>query len=495
MFQWRRMVFALAVAACCLAAAPGQEAGRTRTRLLYDFEDASDLKKLTKFAENAALTSVEDVGVTHGKKCARLTIPRGVEYGVLVFDQAAIKDWGDFDYLALDVTMEDDNPYPLTVELWDEASKNYATRCTFEDVKTRPGRQTLLYPIGRARRNAKEGLGWDELEAKDKIDLDALKLVKVFLTPLKDRDAVLWIDNVRLMQEDAAKPKLAVPLPKGAIAYKFGGPGAKAPGFTTMTPQSKGSAGFVDSKGLEAGGEGWPDGLAGTFLMPPEDGRLEFRAAVPDGEYLVWLCAGPIIRKEYADRRFLLRVNDEVLFDETPAPYQYYNKNYLYRFLNTQYSEKPHALWSNYINRMYPVQTPHVKITNGTLTLTAANYFVSALVLVPASAKDDFDKFAAATRALRIEAFEKTLRPLTAKKPQAKPNDGAFLLYEPAIGAEVQPWSGPTEEERKRTTLKTAGAPGQTVTLRLAVALFRGSLANARLRRRHSQARPKSLLI
>ena len=134
--------------------------------------------------------------------------------------------------------MEDDHPYPLTLELWDAASKNYATRCTFENVRTRPGRQTLLYPIGRARRNAKEGLDWGELEAKDKIDLDALKRVKLFLTPLKDRDAVLWIDNIRLMQEDAAKPKLAVPLPKGAIAYKFGGPGVKAPGFTTVTPET-----------------------------------------------------------------------------------------------------------------------------------------------------------------------------------------------------------------------------------------------------------------
>jgi hypothetical protein len=476
MFQWRRMIVALAVAGCCLATVHAQDAGRTKTRLLYDFEDASDLKNLMKFAENATLTSVEDVGVTHGSKCARLTIPRGAEYGVLVLDQGAIKDWGDFDYLAIDVTMEDDHPYPLTLELWDAASKNYATRCSFGEVKTRPGRQTLLYPIGRARRNGKEGLGWEELEAKDKIDLDALKLVKLFLTPLKDRDAVLWIDNIRLMQEDAAKPKLTVPLPKGAIAFKFGGPGAKVPGFTTVTPETvypgAEGFGFVDPKNVTTGGEGWPDGLSGTFVLPPEDGQLAFRARIPDGDYLVWLSAGPVIRKEYADRHFLLLVNDELLFDERPAPYQYYSKNYLYRFLNTWYSEKPHALWSHYIDRMYPVHTPHVKVSNGTFTLTAANYFIGALVLVPASAKDDFDKFVETTRKLRIDAFEQTLRPLTAKKPQAKAGDGAFLLYEPAVGTEVQPWTGPMAEERKRTALRTAGAPGQMVSLRLAVTPF-----------------------
>ena len=113
-----------------------------------------------------------------------------------------------------------------------------------------------------------------------------------------------------------------------------------------------------------------------------------------------------------------------------------------------------------------------VKVTDGMFTLEAENYFVSAVVLVPASAKDDFDKFADSARKLRIEAFEKTLRPLPGKKPRAQTGDGPFVLYEPAFGAEVQPWTGPTAEERKHTALKTAAAPGQTVTLRLAVTPF-----------------------
>ncbi len=434
------------------------------------------MNRLLKGAENVTLTTVEDIGVTHGSKCARLTAARGADYAVVQLDPEAIKEWGDFDYFAVDVTLDDDHPYQLVLELWDGASKNYATRCTYENVTTRPGRQTLLYPIKRARRNAKEGLDWSELEAKDKIDRDALTRVKLFLTPLKDRDAVMWIDSIRLMQEDAAKPKLAVPLPAGAIAYKFGGAGVKAPGFTTVAPDEafpgSAGAGFVDPRKLSAGGEGWPDGLAGTFVVPPADGGLEFRARVPNGDYLVWLCAGPVIRKEYAARRFLLRANDEVLSDDLPPPFQYYSRKYLYRFLNTRYSEKPHALWANYIDRMYPVQTPRVKVTDGTFTLEAENYFVSAVVLVPASARDDFDKFAESARKLRMEAFEKTLRPLPGKKPRAEAGDGSFVLYEPAFGAEIRPWTGPTADERKHAALKTAAAPGQTVTLRLAVTPF-----------------------
>jgi hypothetical protein len=456
-------------------AARPDETERTKTRLLFDFEDAADAARLTKRAENATLTVVGDIGVTHGDKCARLTVPRGVEYGVLQLDAEAMRDWDDFDFLAIDVTAEDEHPYALVVELWDGASKNYATRCTFEDVTTRPGRQTLLYPIGRARRNAKSGLDWAELEAKDKIDRAALKQVKVFLTPLKDRDCVLWIDNIRLMQEDAAKPKLAVPLPAGAPAYKFGG---SAPGFTSVPPwtvytDAKG-LGFEDKKGfLDPGGEGWPDGLSGTFQIAKEGKPIDFRARVPNGEYHVWLCAGPIYRTQPEDRRFLLRVNGVNLVDEKPTAEEYYSEKYLYRFLHTQYSEKPHALWDNYIDRMYPVWTTRIKVTDGAFALTAVNHFVSAAVLVPAAAKDEFDKFTAQARELRRAAFEKTVRPPTAKtKPQAQPGDGAYMVYEPDFGAEVRPWTGPTAEERKRTRLKAAGAPGETLVRRLAVVPF-----------------------
>ena len=475
--QWVILsVFSVISVANLSAPARAEDEGRSKVRILYDFEDPSDIQKLMKRADNVTLTAAEDVGVTHGGRCARLTARKGVDYAALVLDDDAVKGWGDYDYFAIDVTLDDDHPYSLALELWDGASKNYATRCTYEDVTTRPGRQTLLYHIARARRNGKEGLEWGELEPKDKIDRDGLTQVKLFLTPLSDRDAVMWIDNIRLMQEDAAKPKLTVPLPAGALAYKFGGAGAKASGFTVVAPDTifpgPANCGFVEPKKLKAGGAGWPDGLSGTFVLPPEDGRLEFRARVPDGEYFVWLCGGPVIRKEFAGRHYFLRAGGETLFDDLPAPYQYYSRKYLYRFLDTRYSEKPHALWENYIDRMYPVHTTRVQVADGVFTLEAENFFVSALVLVPASAKDEFDKFADTTRTLRIEAFERTLRPPPGKKPQPQAGDGPFLVYEPDFAAEIKPWTGPTAEERKHTSLKAAGARGQTVTLRLAVVPF-----------------------
>ena len=470
----------------CAGLARAEDEGRSKVRILYDFEEPSDAQKLMKHAENITLTAAEDVGVTHGARCARLTARKGADYATLVLDDDAVKGWGDFDYFAVNVTLDDDHPYALTLELWDGASKNYATRCTYENVTTRPGRQTLLYPIAHARRNSKEGLEWSELEAKDKIDRDALTQVKLFLKPLPDRDAVMWIDNIRLMQEDAAKPKLTVPLPAGALAYKFGSAGTKAPGFTTVTPDTvfpgSSNCGFVDPKRLKAGGAGWPDGLSGTFVLPHDNDRTVFRARVPAGDYFVWLCGGPIIYKEWEERHYLLRAGGETLCDDLPAPYQYYSRKYVYRFLNTRYSEKPHALWTNYIDRMYPVHTTRLKVADGVFTLEAENFFVSAVVLVPASAKDDFDKFADTVRKLRTEAFEKTLRPLPPPplpspsrgegKGGGQAGDGPFLVYEPDFTTEVKPWTGPTAEERKHTSLKAAGAHGQMATLRLAVVPF-----------------------
>lgn len=465
----RLVLFALLTIA---SIGPAQEVGRTRTRLLYSFEQPGDVAKLMKQSDGATLTASQDYGVTEGRNCARLSVTRGADYGSLRLDPEAIRNWADFDYFAIDLTVEDEHPYGLYLELWDARSKNYATRCTFETVKTRPGRQTLLYPINRARRNAKEGREWHELEPQDKIDLNGLTTVKLFLTPLKDRDAVFWIDNIRLLQEDAAKPKMKVPLPDGTVAFKFASAGVTLPGFQTIAPSTvfdaAKSAGFVAPHELTHGGEGWPDLLTGAFVIAPEGKPLTFRARVPNGDYRVWLSAGPIYRAQPENRRFLLRVNDQTLSDENPTAEEYYSEKFLYRFLRTQYSEKPHALWERYLDRMYPVWTPRVNVRDGTLTVEAINHFLSAIVLIPADAEAKFDAFAATVRKLRIEAFESTLRPRTQKQPPVDAE--AFVCYVPDPVSVIHPGTVPTATERKRTELRTAAAPGQNVILRLAVA-------------------------
>ena len=52
-----------------LAPVRAEDEGRSKVRILYDFEDASDFQKLMKRIENMTLTAAEDVGVTHGGRC------------------------------------------------------------------------------------------------------------------------------------------------------------------------------------------------------------------------------------------------------------------------------------------------------------------------------------------------------------------------------------------------------------------------------------------
>lgn len=210
------------------------------TRLLYGFEEPRQAEALARFAEGAELTRSQDAGVTEGRTCLRWATPAGADDGVFRLPDADLAGWDRFDYLAIDVATDDSHPYALCVELWDHASKNYGSRCTYEGVTTRPGRQTLLYPIARAVRNGASGRGWGELVDADKIDCGRLKQVKFFLTPRKDRAAVLYLDNVRLLTADAAKPSLNLPLPAGALGFQFGGPGDALPGFTTVTPVGAG---------------------------------------------------------------------------------------------------------------------------------------------------------------------------------------------------------------------------------------------------------------
>src|SRR5262249_879277 len=154
-------------------------------------------------------------------------------------------------------------------------------------------------------------------------------------------------------------------------------------GFKTVSPQtaSQSDFGFVEPKGLTHGGQGWPDALSGTFVLAVEGEPLEFRAKVPDGQYKLWLCAGPIYRAQAKDRHFLLRVNEATLADAIPSAEEYYGEKYLYRFLRTQYSEKEHALWNNYIDPMYPIHVTTVTVKDGTFRIEAINHFLSAAVL------------------------------------------------------------------------------------------------------------------
>ena len=156
------------------------------------------------------------IGVTSGKNCCRVLGKAGGGLSTMTLDGEKLKNWGDFDYFAFDVCTEREEKQPMSFELWDAASKNYHTRCSDEGKTVKQGKQTMIFPINRAKRNGKEGRDWNELEPQDKIQMNALSKVKIFFTPPKSGgDLVFWVDNFRILQEDAlgGKMKIEVPAP------------------------------------------------------------------------------------------------------------------------------------------------------------------------------------------------------------------------------------------------------------------------------------------
>ncbi len=271
----------------------------------------------------------------------------------------------------------------------------------------------------------------------------------------------------------AAHAEWKMSLPEGGAGFNFGN--LIIPGLNTVTSQTvfneKNGFGFTSGEGLVQGGGQWPDPLSGTFVYG-NNKEIEFHAKVPNGTYLVWLCAGKLIRADLQSRHYLLKLNGTALCDETPNDDALLGEKYLCRFLFTQYSNKPHALWENYIDKMYPSSVQTVTVTDGMLSLSAANHFLSAMIAVPAEKKADFDALLTAIHDKRLELFEKTLKDTRPKPPEKKPGDGDVLVYAPLDPAGVQPWSVPSDDERKRTTLNYSGAPGQRVAIVLAVVPF-----------------------
>lgn len=470
----------------CLATpaylAAEEEVGRNKVRLLLSFETPADLAAVCTEGENLDASLSADNGVTDGANCARMTFAKAKDsYGVFTLGPEAIKNWSDFDYFGMDVYAEEE--LSLCFELWDQDSKNYATRCSNEYVKINPGKNNLLIAINRAKRNNKEGMEWHELEAKDKIAMDRLKRVKIFMPTAADRPKVMWIDNLRLLQEDAAKPKLKIDLPPSALAFDFGGPGAVCPGFQGVSAAMKAGGeknfGLTDTNGVREGGEGWPDLLTGTFLIGDTIG---FRAAVPNGKYKVWLSAGKVLDEKYHGD-YTLKINDKVLCSEQPSQAEYYGEKYYFRFLRTQFSLKPHALWLNYIAAMYPAETFDLEVADGQVYLQARNHFVGGLILVPEKDAAVFDKMRDEIQSKRIASFEKTFFAKPAPAPEKMAGDKDYVLWQPgselaSTGKQskklpnVGPFTFPSAEDRKKSGLTGAGALGQHVVLNLAVVPF-----------------------
>ena len=448
-------------------------AERKEVRVLYDFEDPAELDGLKKDAENFVFDIVQDNGVTHGANCCRMVIKKGGDYATFSFGADKIKDWGNFDYIVFDIYSEREQKSAFSFELMDALTKGYPTRATFEPNWVKQGKNTIIIPINRAKRNGKEGLDWDEVKPNDKIQMNALTKVKFFLAQPKDADQTWWVDNIRLVQEDALGGKMKVDVPAGARAFLFGHRAAALKDFIVAEKAGKDARGFeLAGTEIENCGKHWPDPLTGEGIESKGGQTITFSLDLPDGEYWAWLAAGLAIHPAVKNPHFLLKLGDQTILDESPSAEEVQGEKYIYRFMKTQYSERPNAVYLDFIDHMFPVYEKKVKVTGGKLTVEAANHYLAALIVLPADQEAAFKKMSADIRTERLRTYSSTVSLDPQKKPAKKDGDGAFVCFVPDDLTVFHPGTDPNAAERARKALDLAGAQGQRIIFRVGLVPF-----------------------
>jgi len=440
-------------------------------RVICNFDDMGKASA----GENTKVAVVTE-HTTVGKKALRADFTDIGWPGIYVDGFPA--DWSGVNYLAVDVY----NPGTKTIELcgWvkDDPKANVGNRFNFVGLLAEPGQHTIR--LGLACEYKGNGA-----------PLNNKNILGLALGPRQNQGAVtLFFSNLRLETMEAYW-RCAVP--PGGMGFKFSP--MPFPGMVTITSQSVFNAqtgvGFTSTDGLSSQASQWPDSLTGGFTMQSMGKECEFKVNLPNGEYLVWLSAGKLVRpvwlsngrtyRQQNPHHFLLAVGGTTVVDQTLDDLQMAGTNYMGRFLLAPSPVRPERIWETYINVMYPGTTHSVTVTNGALSFKFANYFLSAIVIVPVAKKVEFEKAVQAIREKRIESFVSTV-----KTPHAHaevPGAGDYAIWVPGeakLSVELNttafrpealgPTSVPIEEsERKPAQLQAAGALGQHVIMNLAV--------------------------
>jgi hypothetical protein len=436
-------------------------ADRNEVRVIADFENEKELEAI-KPEDNVHFTLDDSAGVTHGKHSAHVVTTAG-QWAAFELVGAPIRDFGKFDYLAVDIYTKHAQRIPITIELWDKNSSGYATRCTFDDFfRTHPGQNTVFYPITHAKRNNKEGRDWDELEEKDKIDLDHLTRVKFILPAgLNGGECNLWLDNIRVLQQDAAGRQLQVHLPANAKAFDFGPKALTTPGFQAVAAGDPRLKGHVINTGTT-----WPETLTGAGVQADLDESFSFETLLPDGEYCVWLSARKVMTEQ--TRQFKLSAGSQKLCDETLTDAEFYGEKGIFRHLWTQYSQRPNALWLDFVETVNPAWKTKVTVTGGKLSLAATNFHLGAMIVMPAADEKAFATAIDELNQARINLFFSGLWVAPTPPVSKRADDGAYALWTAPAASEIRQWSAPLETKTP-AALNAAVVPGQHAMLTLCV--------------------------
>lgn len=222
-------------------------------RVLFDFSTEEQVK----------LVAAKAGGITceHHDGALKASFQKGQQYPAIVLEGEVLKDWNNVEALALDLSTENAADAELLLDLSDERSSNFATRCTLPAVKLSKGKQTLTWKLSQLKRNSQEHIAWETVLPEDRLDLATLKTVRLFAMPPADAEWIVTIDNVRLIPKSA----------EALAAEKQAAEKAAAPEQVVYT------ADFEKNEGL--GGEGVP--FKRNWL--PLDKNVQAEYAAPMG--------------------------------------------------------------------------------------------------------------------------------------------------------------------------------------------------------------------
>ena len=439
------------------------EAADNEAKILYDFENATDLNEIKAASEGGIFDVVQDNGVTRGTNCLRMVATMGADYAVLgINSRDKLAEFAKYDYFGIDVFNGMQEDIDLMLEFSDVNSKNYPLRCSYLANKVHPGRNHLIYRIDQLKRNNKEGRSWDELEPQDKIRKDSLTVIKLMFTPPKQGgDTKLWIDSLSLLPESAANPTVKLTLPKSAIGFKFGNKAYCPSGFTVVGAKD------MTGAGVQEIGAGWPDNLTGNGVTAP--GEFSYTINAPAGKYLVWLSAGKLYEGNRFQSPYVLRLDNKVLLEEKLSEREFYGEKGIFRFMRTQYSERPNALWLDYVEPEAQEFTGELTIGASAPQLTVSNMRLSALILVPAGDAAGFTDLCSNIRKERMALFSANTYVKPQVKPTKKSSDGAFTMWFPPSQDAIRPWSDPSTQKGDGKECQWSATPGERVIQQICV--------------------------
>lgn len=440
-----------------------------KVRVLLDFEGGDISGLVTPETASQVKITASDKHATRGKGSAKIVFQKGHPWPTFEFTPEYLKNWQDFDYISFDIYCENDRFLSPHFELQDHLTTGYATRCGFSGsrriIPIHKGKNRIVIDLSQARRNGKEGLSKSEWKKEDVADLSKLTKLKFWIeTRREPEDVVTYIDNIRLLQAGALESNMKIDMPASARAFDFGEDTKTVDGFTEanlLDIYGNGKEfGFYKPEGLRSFGGNWPDPLSGDCVGGGfkdeewQQSEFDFRVRVENGKYLVYLNAGYYpIPNIHAD----LEVNGQMIFSTSMKGRRFYSQKVFHRHFATEYSEKPNALWKNFINVFSGGHTTEAEVENGELYVKGANSFLGSLVIMPAAERKAFEKLVAQIQSERARFFYKDLYLRRYKNEPCVKTDKDLVFYHPAPAKSIMPWTGVGKHDNYEIDLLGAG--------------------------------------